>query len=1331
MVIGIILFVLAIGGAVVVIGTQITVGNLQDNFTQEGPIAPESELYKKTVLEAVQGLIEDIGNLNSLTMKTLYEHYGISLLNGISGIDFTKKDFYNTPVNELLDDLSIVVNSFTLEDVSTLADVDFSEFGLPVLNDNLDKNVKTAIENIMGSLNGDLTVRKIKNDFGIDIGADDNKLIATVQDVSLSSFGEVVNAITLDKLLDVDSDTFIPKGSNQIYVKVDSYEPVTQVELKSKNLTPAIGVETYIAGAKDTDNDGTTDTLVEKELRYVLKSVKASDGSTSEQYVVDNSCYADDFDAESTDKKFFRHVEYKIPTSAQSDLGKLYILTYANRIATFNGKNFTLRVKGFMPLSEVGFKTKPTFSGTQATINEVRYKLENNTFEDSEVYYVMDNTLTKDSMLRTLDEGETPGSRKPYLRVHKGTSATMLQLVSNMTVVELQDADGLLDSLTIGDVVDTEKEGTAQAIKSLKDCKISDIGTEINKLKIDELIEVDDDSAPIMKALSKRGCTLENIDEVANTLSIGEVLEIDFDVYTQSSTGAYVAIDVFVPYNEFVHEQTATRFEKLSDGTFVEAASGATNNLYVKVSRYRLYDEQIDGTSAVRYNLTHESDTALALQQMARRGYTLDQIGTELNNMYFDELVRISTSDSVLMKSLSKKDATLDTLGEVVDELKIDEVVEINEDSSRIMKSLAARDCLVKDLGTVSDDLTLAETVDIDFYEYEKVIGGTGKFVKIVESDKYAFYDGNAIFEGVQRYNRTKDTTGGYVYTPASNGKFVNSVYFTLYNPAEHQGLDTYTRITDATVLGYEPSSAVLQRMAYSTLGEFSDAFGGLRLGDVMDIDIDVLEKDSTPDPTASYFYYDQANNLFMRQGADFDSSSVDVAYQNFKVTIEGESSSVIKRLAYVPVDNLSDAMELVMKDMLLSELIDVYEFSTVNGIINNYATDKPADSSISKEDHFIVSPLGEEEVDGELKSYTFVYDKTGKYIARSYRFVKADDATLASLILGQDTFGYERIEYLTDVVSGNAYYYGNKDGVNQYVNNRALCIYVANANISTSDPTKTTSPKLFKRVRGTERDARTVDVYDNSENNLYVLIDGKYVKYDKDDLTHLGETMYVKEEGNFFVDKSTPGVQGDDHYACHSGDVFYAKQYCENIYVKNPVGDFVIINGKAVAYDSAVHQGDRYSAVVGYLAVANEVYQTSDEINYHDALDHIMARVSVENEKSEAVLRMLARNEVTIANINDVVKDATISDLMEVTEGSLFYDFKDSKLDELSGDVEGTFATMTMGKLMVYASITDIDKDVKSAIAPITIENFFRALSLSSNAGIVIDLEKAYGYTA
>lgn len=1325
MIIGIILFVLAIGGAVFVVGTSVTVGQLQQKITQEEIIAPDSALYGQTVLDAVKSLINDINGIDSLTLQTLYDHYGLAILKGLSGIDFTTKDFYTAPIKDILNDMSIVVNSFTLNDISGIAGVDFSSYGLPILDENLQNNLQTALNNIMGSLNGDLSVRKIKDDFGIDIGTGDNKLIATIQDVSLSSFGEVVNAITLNRLLDVDTDSFVVKGENRVYKKTDIYQEVSKAELQNKNYSPALGVETFIAGAIDTDGDGTTDKLVEKELRYVKKTSVAEDGTESGKYVVDNSCYADDFNDDENEKTFYRHVQYTLSTDV-ADMNELYIATYANRIATLDGGKYTLVQKEFTALKDIAFASAPTVSGGNIDIQNVKYALEDGTYENSDVFYITDSPITKDSMLRTLGEGET-ASGTAYLRTHKGTSATVLQIVAYMSVVELQNADGLLDSLTVGDVVDTDKPGTSKAIIALKDCKITEIGTKINTLKIDELIDVNDESATILKALKKRDCTLNDMSTIVDTLTIGEVLDIVYDKYTPAADGAYVAIDVYVPFNEYAHvNEDGTFFERFAkDGeNYVTDENGG----FVKLQRYRLYDEKTDGTSAKRYSLI-EGETALALQQMAKRGYTLKNIGTELNKMYFDELVRIKAGDSVLMRTLSTKNATLDNISEVVDTLKVDEVIQIDESSARIMQSLAARDCLVKDLGTVADELTLAETIDVQFYKYTQNLNG--KYVKVVEEDKYVYCDGNAYFDS-QRF--TKEADGKYVED--ANGKFAHPFYFTLYNPAEHSS--TLTRYDcakeDASDPSYNPSSNVLQRLAYSSLGDFSNAFSSLTLGDVMDIDIDLMVQDETKIDGTSYFYYDAANSVYMRQNDAFDPSSVDAKYQNFKVTLEGESSAVIKRLAYVKVDNLSSAMEAVMKDMLLSELIDVYTYSTVNTVVNDYKTNKPADSEISNTNRFIIAPVGSEKVDDVEKQYTFVYDKTGKYMKRNYRFEKIAD----SRFTGTMTYSYEQITDLTDsaIAAGNLYYKGTKDGKTEYIHNIALCTYVIAQN--TKQDYSTGTPKLvldtnkiYKRVSGSDNTALTF----TNTGDLYVIINGTYVPYDSSNYTHYSNDVYRRIGGTSYVDVSSPD-DGTGYYKRAEGEILFSKQYCENIYV--PTNEesgqlYVIINNEPVRYDSNLHDASlqRYTAVVGYLAVANEAYNSSDEVSYTNPLDHIAARVTVENEKSEAVLRMLARKQVTISNINDVIKEATISDLMDLTEGSLFYDFKDSKLDNLSQDVELKFTTMTMGELLTYANIANIEPQVKTAIEPITLESFFKSLKYSSTAGIVVDLEKAYGYAA
>ena len=1325
MIIGIILFVLAIGGAVFVVGTSVTVGQLQQKITQEEIIAPDSALYGQTVLDAVKSLINDINGIDSLTLQTLYDHYGLAILKGLSGIDFTTKDFYTAPIKDILNDMSIVVNSFTLNDISGIAGVDFSSYGLPILDENLQNNLKTALNNIMGSLNGDLSVRKIKDDFGIDIGTGDNKLIATIQDVSLSSFGEVVNAITLNRLLDVDTDSFVAKGENRVYKKTDIYQEVSKAELQNKNYSPALGVETFIAGAIDTDGDGTTDKLVEKELRYVKKTSVAEDGTESEKYVVDNSCYADDFNDDENEKTFYRHVQYTLSTDV-ADMNKLYIATYANRIATLDGGKYTLVQKEFTALKDIAFASTPTVSGGNIDIQNVKYALEDGTYENSDVFYITDSPITKDSMLRTLGEGET-ASGTAYLRTHKGTSATVLQIVAYMSVVELQNADGLLDSLTVGDVVDTDKPGTSKAIIALKDCKITEIGTKINTLKIDELIDINDESARIMQSLAARGCTLDDLATIADSLTIGEVMDIEYDAYVASASGAYVQDKVFVAYNKYAHDLSEyTLYQKTASGDFSEYSGTVEDGgeYYVAVPRFRLYNPDTDAGLA-RYNLSSEGATALALQQMAKRGYTLKNIGSELNTMYFDELVRIKEGDSVLMRTLSTKNATLDNISEVVDTLKVDEVIQIDESSARIMQSLAARDCLVKDLGTVADELTLAETIDVQFYKYTQNLNG--KYVKVVEEDKYVYCDGNAYFDS-QRF--TKEADGKYVED--ANGKFAHPFYFTLYNPAEHSS--TLTRYDcakeDASDPSYNPSSNVLQRLAYSSLGDFSNAFSSLTLGDVMDIDIDLMVQDETKIDGTSYFYYDAANSVYMRQNDAFDPSSVDAKYQNFKVTLEGESSAVIKRLAYVKVDNLSAAMEVVMKDMLLSELIDVYEFSTVKT-----RTDTDA---VVESDRFIVPSVGKEKtVDGEEKDYTFVYDKTGKYIKRNYRFEKVDLLSTPLTPSGTTKYKYEQITDPNDsaLLVGNAYYHDvTKD---EYVYNLALCTYVIaqNTHVTITPPSTTlATDKIFKRVASADADAIAATTY--SDSNLYVLEKGFYEPYDPSNLTHLNADIYERSDGACFVDASTPD-DGTNAYKRQKNETLYSKQYCENIYVQDASGEIVIINNKPVVYNEAEHgtSVQRYKTVVGYLAVANEVYLKNGSV-YESPLDHYTPfaatnRVVVEYEKSEAVLRMLAKKQVTIANINDVIKDATIGDLMDLTEGSLFYDFKNSKLDNLSRDVELKFTTMTMGELLTYANIAEIDATVKTAIAPITLESFFKSLTYSKTAGIVVDLEKAYGYAA
>lgn len=1322
MVLGIILFVLAIGGAVFAVGSSMTVGQLQESLTQEEVIAKDSALYSQKLIDAIKSIVGDVKNIKSLSLKTLYEHYGISLLNGISGIDFTEKEFYTLPISELIDDTSKIVNSFTLGDISKITNVDFSSYGLPVLDDNLNNNVKTALNNILSSLNGDLTIRSINDKFGIDIGVGQNSLLAAVQDVALSNFGSVVNAMMLDKILNVDSDTFVKVGENDVYVKADGYDVVSNADLQNSAYTAPVGVETYIAGATDSDSDGTIDTLVEKELRFVKKITQDADGNEVVKYVVDNSCYATDFNAETNEKEFYRHVQYEKYTGASDEY---FVLSYANKIVEVGSTSFTLYTKGFLSLNDVYTTVGSTVvhfsSGVttgKITLGNTVRKAADGSFENAERYFVYDSPVDKNTKLSTYEDGKTPVYVDCYERVHVGSSEQVLQLVAYMTITELQNAE-LLNSLTVGDVVSGD---SSKIVNALKDCKLKDIGTKINTLKIDDVIDINDESSIAMKSLAAHGATLDNIDTIVNELSIGELIEITYDQYARNPSGDYVKTDLFVQYNKYLelHKQA-----KAENGLFVKDASGnfvptadESGETYVNIGRYTLYDAE-KHAGLDRYALTLESATSITIQSMARRGYLIDEIGSKVDSLCIDELIRIKADSAVIMRSLAKRGTTLNKFADVADELKLSEVIEISADSARIMKSLVARDCLIKDLDKIANDLTLSETVDVKFDQFTP--DASGKYVKVV-GDGYVFYDeNNLLMKGMPRFKKDASSSPA-TYVADDNGSFVHDFYFTLYNIATHSDATLYARYDRTIESG--ASSKVLQRLAFSNVGDFSTAFDALTLGDVIDIDPDVLEVADAAyklaNPTVTYYAYDETNHVFKR-----DETGV------YYVSRAGESSAVLKRLAFVPVNSLSTALDTIIKDMLLSELIDVYEQYAVSIDTTYNPTSTPA-STIQETDRFIVKQLG---VDESGKAYTFVYNQFGKYIARDYAFIPTPIANLTQT--GTVRFAYKKLNSAPEVAlaatNGGVYY---KHG-EEYVDNTALCVYLASIG---------KFENLYTRESVT---SGGVEAATYSDANLYVEVGGLYTPYDSTKLTHLGfDSYFVKttnEDGSqFYVPTTTPGEvnsSGDTIYQYQgknddgtSKEPLYSKVYCENIYVKSASGNYVFNGNEYVAYDAAKHDGlDRFNQVVGYLATANETYVKMSGA-YAIALPHTQSMVAREGgmirEKSQAVIRMLATKKVTIANIDSVIKTATVGEIMEVSPDSIFEKFADSTINSLNANLQSTITEMSVGELMEFAGVSTSNAVVRSALKDVKLKNFFDSLTFNPTVGIVVDMEKACGYT-
>ena len=1133
MVIGIILFVLAIGGAVYIMGTSMTVGELQQKFTDEEIIASDSEAYGKTILDAALKAYDDFKNLDNLTLESLYKSYGIKMLNGISGVDFTNKDFYTMPLTELFKDLSKITNSFTLDDVGTLAKLEFPD--IPVIDDNLNVGMKDAINNILGSIDGNLTVRDIQGKFGIDIGLGANKMLQAVQDVKLSAFGDTINAVRLFNLIDVDVDEFIKSGNNTVYVKLGDdgvFEEVSKEDLALKaGYIPPFGVETYISGSIDADENGKADHTIERELRYVLKTKTDKEtGEETSSYVVDNSCYEDNFDAETNETTYYRHVLYSVNDGSHTVENPLYyVISYANRIDSYTTDTFSLVQKGFASLDKLTVYKDGQYVPASAlveggmqtiVINDFAFAYEKDGATQSKPasrYYITESPITKDSRLQALEDGVTISG--DYLIAHEGTSSKVLQLVAYMTVAELESADDILDSLTIGDVVDTEAADTAKILKTLADTKIGELGSKVD------------------------------------TLSLAEMTDITFTAYTRVNGvgGSYVLVE-----------------DKDSEGNFI----------------YVNYDDESPNKNYVsRYRYDSETKT----------------------------------------------------------------------------------------------------------------------------------------------------------YKADEKGKYMRAYHFTLYNPALHNvdgSAPTYTYdINEGAV--ENPSSKVLQRLAYTKINDFSGSFSDLSLGEVMDIDSDLyVVDDGAAAENATRYYYDSALNVYMRiTESNKDEHTADAKYV---ISNEGASQSVLKRLAFVKIDDMSDAMEQITKDMLLSELVDIY---------NEYAVQENTSFDLlaydETKDRFFI-----EDTDGD--GYVFAYNDKGKYVKGDWRMdaYGADELATIAVKYTATSYSYQPITSIAEakaaLTSYNIYYKGQRDGVTVYENNIALCSYIVAQSFSSGTLPSNT---LYTRVSNTgyENPQTSVARYGSAgAENIYVLINGTYIAYDMSNLAHLSQDVYYKKVTaatgeTMYIRQSQPGILSGAtvETAQDTSSAKFAKYKAEAVYFKttSTTNAYVFAGGKYVPYDENVHgaadKNELFVKKSGYIATLTETYLVNNNEEKVPIPSSGLANtpVTLIREKSQAVLRMLARKETTIDTINTAVQEAQIKDIMDVDEDSLFSRFEGATIEQLSDKVETSLKEMSVGELLDYINIEKVNPEVKAALCNVTLTDFFKSLVPKAGIGIVVDMEIACGY--
>lgn len=674
-------------------------------------------------------------------------------------------------------------------------------------------------------------------------------------------------------------------------------------------------------------------------------------------------------------------------------------------------------------------------------------------------------------------------------------------------------------------------------------------------------------------------------------------------------------------------------------------------------------------------------------------------------------LVHEGTADMAIQAIAGETIKSLANATDKITALKLGEIITIDASSAKILQTL--KDTPVNKLSEKLDTIVLADATDIVMSQY------------------------------------VEDENGSYVLTEDG--------YYTLYRPGMTG--TRYKKLPDAE----GTSSAVLQRLAHTAIPDISNAFADLILGDALAVDVDAFEPvgNAAFDKDAIYYVFDETYG-YPKRATDVTEENFDSKKSSLYIrTYEGTGNAVLKQLAYVKVDETSVVMDSIIKDTLLSDIIDVAEYA----VVKDYASGERM-WIIENDPYYSVDTDKDGTVD---KFYVYVYDGNGKY----YRTNELYELATASQIKENGTQSYNYVSNnnasATSVAyfiskATNIYYFSN----GEYKRNDALtAYYIANNKL---DKLKATFSREI-----TVGGSQSATVYKTSS-RLYVNLFGEYVLYNPNDATHLGEELYFRYTDGYYVWSGDNAVESNKYYFDYATDTFieitdassapagepvyiklpdtngdrnfyfahidtgnaegkttYSKRECEYIFKTTDKTEnaFVFFNGEYVPYDAAndAHNGlQRYERYLGYLG--NDAANTGTEGGGSlTALSNIS--VEVITEQSPTLLLSLLAKQVSVGELNNVLNDFTLGEMMEIEEGSIFDDevIKNATIENLSSTITARIAEMTMGELIRYSSVKDIDAKIRTTLENVRLADFLAALKFDATSGqIVLDMEKLFG---
>ena len=1439
---GILVLVIGVASAAFFIASGVTVYKAQQ-IAGVDIIEPDSEWGSQTLWNFGKSIYQDYHNLGNLTIEDL-QKYGVKIPDEVEGVDLTAlyKTPFKDMTKDMTGALQKVLDGITLQWVADKTGLDITK--LPILQDQADQPVIKAINNLMGSVDANkMTLRSLADNFGVTLGDTDlfkslqdaplanfgniiNGLpLKTIIGSDLDEFVKTDTALTLYvKVAEENRYHAITKGHEKDNFDGDTYmynydsDTKTLVYREFRYVKQDDGTYRVSYDPWADDFEATDDTPIYYYSKQYVVYNGSNAGSTDNIYLKPVENYT-----------ILKGTEYVFIDGDYLQLSSIYTKPSSSFVpCTPTSSTYTFNSLTTYYCEAADDKAADIYGPDEAVFTK------DTRLTNAGTGYIRIHKGTTEPLPQAIGNLSVSGINDMNSTINTirlgdvitvdSSTTRILQTLENTKIGDLSSA---IDDLYLDEVIDIiydtyEPDVNGRYVQltngrftSYNPADATQAGlTRYRKTTVGGKVDVGggemkDVSSQALQALGKS--TVKNISDDFKTLAIGDVMDITPNIYEKTTAsvakadttgtiyysyddGLYLKITketlVTLPDDTVVYyiatpgdgnaiirklvyvsvDAMASKIGPAVDDTNLDEVIDvkydtytlAADGLYVYVDgKYTLYnpgDAKHAGLDRYTKNAPAGDESSKALQALG--GTSIKNVGTSFSSMQLGDVMDITPNQ---FEALTAGDAKLDTSkqyykyedgvfltiskSELAAMANDTVVYEMTAEGSghAIMRKLAyvKIDDMSSKLSTVVDDTYLDEVLDIVYDTYEENVNGI-----------YVNIDGR----------------------------------YSLYNPAdpEHAELKRYTKTTvggKVEIGGVltDVSSKALQALGKSLIKTMSNDFKKLTIGDVMDITPNkytaVTVSAALADPNKVYYGYSAGVYLSIDPADLALMTPTDTVYYE---AAPGDGHVIMRKLAYIKIDEMDSKLGSVVDDTLLSEIIDIYPNDIIaeDGTSTDYLVEHNANYTIK-------------DTSGNDVYYAFVLDDKGSYYLDTqmyelatteqlgtatpayYKYQEVDTSSTGPLhdiaVDFFDSLNPTLIQSAMDRIGG---YYFYSISRHEYINSYMFSNYVlvksgSSANYDKWYDAESPNPTglanvFYERVTCSASDPEAISYNSYNGQNLWVqsrLSTSVFEAYDPNDPNMAGRDIY------FFYEATLVGTQYEGYYIASSEVRELAKTdttihvYTADFTLLDPYADvstdyrsnpatydgkalYIKVTGETGCYycnvsdttgnvpkynkvycDTIIVRDEIYhvdTPVIGYVANINQVRWQDSGYNFHyiEGVDPYYTYSYVQR-KSSQVLCAFDKNQVRVGKLGDALKTFTLGDVVSVEPGSILDDatLLNAKLDEISSTLSSKLSNLTIKEVLVWANISTLKPEVKASIQELTLSDLFGSFKLDQTS--------------